>query len=113
MLQSGHYAPVASFMYDRMGAAHHDVNDEAIDRILAELDGPLDDEHPDVSIVHETGWGLSAFQSGLLIWENVEDDDEPRHMRPVPRAVVRDLFRLVAAGDLDALEAEPWQPGYG
>ena len=63
-------------MYDRMGASHHELDDEAPDRIFAELDEPLDDEHPNVSIEHESGWGLSAFQSGLLVWENVEDDGE-------------------------------------
>lgn len=72
-------------MRDRMGASQDEVDDEAIDRIIAELDDPPDDEHPDVSIEHESGWGLSAFQSGLLVWESVEGDSEPRHMSAVPR----------------------------
>lgn len=100
-------------MHDRMGAAHQEVDSRAIDRVLAELDDPRDDEHPDVSIEHESGWGLSAFQSGLLVWENVEGDVEPRHMPSVPRDRVRELFRRVAAGDLEAVESEPWLPGYG
>lgn len=102
---------VTSFLTDRMGASHQRVDDEAIDRILAELDEPLDDEHPDVSIEHESGWALSAFQSGAVIWENVEDESEPRHMTHVPRGRVRELFRRLAAGDLEAVEAEPWSPG--
>lgn len=104
---------MASFMYDRMGASHREVDDDAIDRILAELEEPRDDEHPDVSIEHESGWGLSAFQSGLLVWENVEEDGGARHIRAVPRDHVRDLFRRVAAGEIDVVEAEPWLPGYG
>src|SRR4051812_48452962 len=40
--------------------------------LLAELDGPEDDEHPDVWIDHESGWGLSSFSSGLPVWENSE-----------------------------------------
>jgi hypothetical protein len=100
-------------MHDRMGASHGEVDDTSIDRVLAQLDDPPDDEHPDVSIHDESGWGLSAFQSGALVWENVEEDGEPRHMTAVPRDHVRHLFRCVAAGDLTAVEAEPWLPGYG
>jgi hypothetical protein len=96
-----------------MGASHPQTDDGAIDRVLAELDDPLDDEHPDVAIEHESGWALSAFQSGLLVWGNVEDDCEPRHMRDVPRAQVREYFRCVAAGDLAFVEAAPWLAGYG
>ena len=99
-------------MSDRTGASHLDVDDEEIDRILDELDGPVDEEHPNVSISHESGWGLSAFQSGAVVWENVEGDDEPRHMSAVPRDRVRELFRRLAVGDIDAVEAEPWLPGY-
>src|SRR5262245_22707350 len=104
---------MASFLYDRMGASHRDVDDNAIDRVVGELDDPRGDEHPDVSINHESGWAVSAFQSGLVVWENVEEDVEPRHMAAVPRSRVRELFRHIAAGDLDSVEAEPWQPGYG
>jgi hypothetical protein len=104
---------VASFIiHDRMGASHYEVDDDAIDRVLGELDDPVDDRHP-VSIEHVSGWVLSAFQSGLVVWENAEEDGEPRHMRAVSRDRVRELFRHVAAGDLDPAEAELWQPGYG
>lgn len=81
--------------------------------MLAELDGPEDDEHPDVALTHESEWCLSAFPGGLLVWENVEEDDEPRHMRNVARADVRRLWLALAAGDLETIEAEPWLPGYG
>lgn len=55
--------------------------------MLAELDGPVNDDHPDVSRSHESEWCLSAFPSGLLIWEDVEEDDEPRHLADVRRAL--------------------------
>ena len=99
-------------MHDRTGASHRQVDDDVIDRVVAELDDPGDDEHPDVAIEHESGWGLSAFQTGLLVWEDVEDGGEPRHMKDVSRARVRELFRRVADGDLESIEAEPWLPGY-
>jgi hypothetical protein len=56
--------------------------------LVAELDAYEDDEHPDIAVSHESGWTLSAFPSGLLVWENVYADDEddsspaaPRHLR--------------------------------
>lgn len=43
-----------------------------IKNVLDELDEPLDPEHPDVALSHESGWTLPAFSGGLVIWENVE-----------------------------------------
>ncbi|HWE16756.1 MAG TPA: hypothetical protein VG758_06165 [Hyphomicrobiaceae bacterium] len=90
--------------------------------ILQELDIETDDfEHPDVSLKHETEWCLSAFLSGLLIWENADgvpadDDPDPegkpaRHMKGVSRQKVLELWLKLAAGDIAAVEAEPWLPG--
>lgn len=103
---------MACWINDRMGASHNEVDEELIDRILAELDGDEDDEHPEVSIQDESGWSLGAFAGGLLVWENVESD-EPRHMTAVPRSRVKALFICVAEGDLTSVEAEDWVPGYG
>jgi hypothetical protein len=73
-----------------------------------------DEEHPDVALKHETEWCLSAFPSGLLIWENVEaEESNPRHMPCVPREKVLDLWVKLAQGDVAAVEAEPWLRGYG
>ena len=85
---------------------------EAVGALLAELDAGDDAEHPDVAIAHESGWTLSAFPSGLVVWENVEDG-EPRHLAGVSRERVRAMFDALAAEDLDAVEAQEWQPGYG
>ncbi len=93
---------------------------ERLGEILQELDIETEDfEHPDVSLKHETEWCLSAFLSGLLIWENVGDaseDDDPegdpvRHMKGVSRQKVLELWLKLAAGDTAAVEAEPWLPG--
>jgi len=80
--------------------------------VLAELDAE-DSEHPDVALVHESGWALSAYGSGLLVLENVEGDEEPKHMRNVARPEVAELWSLLATGDLQALESRQWLPGYG
>lgn len=82
-------------------------------RILGELDGPADPEHPDVSLVHESGWALSAFPNGLLVWENAEWDGPPRHRTRVPRLDVERLWRALAAGEIAVVEAYGWDPGYG
>ena len=95
---------------------------ERLREILQELDIETEDfEHPDVSLKHETEWCLSAFLSGLLIWENVggaPKDDDPvsedqptRHIKGVSRQTVLELWLKLAAGDIAAVEAEPWLPG--
>jgi hypothetical protein len=84
-----------------------------LDGVLSELDGPEDAEHPDVALSHETGWTLSAFPRGLLVFQNVESDDEPRNLQRVPRSEVRRLWLALAEGRLDVVEPQPWQPGYG
>ncbi|MGW4820100.1 hypothetical protein ACWEP4_14085 [Streptomyces sp. NPDC004227] len=76
------------------------------------LDGlaDADDEHPDVSLSHESGWSLSAFAGGLLLWENTEDDSVvPGQMHAVSREEVLRLFELLAAGGIAAIETLPWQ----
>jgi hypothetical protein len=98
---------------NRQGASYVNPTIETIDRVLEELDGIDDIEHPDVSLSHEGGWTLSAFPSGLVVWENVEGDTEPRHRRGVSRAEVRRPWLLLAAGDNSAVEAHTWDQGYG
>jgi hypothetical protein len=87
----------------------------SVDRMreaLAELDGDDDDEHPSVSLSHESEWTLSAFPDGLVIWENVEED-VARHMLHVSREQVLTLWIKLAEGQIDEIESEPWLPGYG
>jgi hypothetical protein len=117
-VRAGWWATMLSMGYavvDRMGAYTRNAGLDEIDRVLSELDGPPDDEHPDVSLIHESEWCLGAFPSGLLVWENVDAHDTigPRHMLAVPREKVRQLWLALAAGDLPSIEAEPWRPGYG
>lgn len=80
--------------------------------VLAELDGEDDDEHPNVSLVHESAWTMSAFPDGLVIWENA-DADIARHMLQVSRAKVLELWTQLADGQIDTIEREPWIQGYG
>ena len=94
----------------RWGAAESNPSEDRLREILAELDVD-DSEHPDASLTHETEWSLSAFQSGLLMWENLEEG-EPRHMTGVSRGQVRELWLLLSRGDIAGVDAQPWLPGY-
>ena len=78
---------------------------------LAELDVE-DIEHPDVALIHESGWCLGAYPSGLLVWENLESG-EPSHMCGVSRDRVLELWQRLSRGELAEIESEPWKAGYG
>ena len=88
--------------------AHARWADELLDELAAATD-----EHPDVAAVHESGWSLSVFASGLIIWENVEEDSVPRHGRGLERASIVELLHALARGDIDTIERTDWRPGYG
>jgi len=80
--------------------------------LLDELSA-ADREHGDVVVVHEdTGWSLSAHRDGRVVFENLSIGGE-RHMKPVPRERVLDLWRRLIDGDVDGVLQEPWQSGYG
>ncbi|WBB89963.1 hypothetical protein [Verrucosispora sp. WMMC514] len=93
--------------------AMEDYTPGKVPELVAELDAYVDDEHPDVSVSHDSGWTLSAFPSGLVVWENLEDDDTPRHLRDVTRAQLAELMTHCGEGHLDQLERLPWREGYG
>ena len=91
------------------GEMEADPSAERIDALIAELE-QVDPEHPDIAISDETGWTLSAFPDGRVLWENVEDaDTPPRWMRGVQREHLRRLFGQLADGDVAAVDSEPWE----
>jgi len=91
---------------NRNGEDERDPPPERLDDLVRELDGPADDEHPDVSVTHESGWSLSGFPSRLVIWENVEEPAAPeRRVEGVTRDQVRQLFDAVARGDVAFVES--------
>ena len=73
-----------------------------------------DEEHTSVSLTHESEWNLGAYGGGLLIWENLEtEDNEPRHMKDVSKERMLELWRKLAHGRIEEINKEPWLPGYG
>jgi hypothetical protein len=72
-----------------------------------------DREHGDVTVVHEeTGWSLSAHRDGRVVFENLSTGGE-RHMKPVPRERVLELWQRLVEGDVEGVLGEPWRSGYG
>jgi len=93
------------------GDSEVDVPIDKLPELYDELSG-ADDEHTDVSLTHESEWCLSAFKSGLLVWENVAGDGEPKHMRDVASEKTLSLWKLLANGEIQEIEKENWQQGY-
>jgi hypothetical protein len=86
---------------------------DALPALIAELDG-ADGEHTDVSIQDESGWGLSAYATGLVIWENVEGDaGAEQQMTDVSRDEMVEMFTDIATGNIEAVSARPWMPRHG
>jgi hypothetical protein len=95
----------------RMGQMETDPPLNRLRELVAELD--VDDpEHPDIAVSHESGWTLRAYPDGLVVWENAGEDDEPRHVRNLPRQRVVELFLALAQGEIAAVEQEAWSRGY-
>jgi hypothetical protein len=99
------------FVETRWGGSERAPSVPRMREILDELDRS-DPEHPDVWLTHESGWTLTAYESGLVVWQNPELDTQPRHLTGLAREVVLALWIQLSRGDLGALEAQPWQPGH-
>ena len=98
------------YVTDRWGGSDENPSIEQMKKILESLD-INDDEHPDVSLEHDSGWCLSAFPSGLVIWEHLELRN-PKHMRGVLRNKVLEMWIKLSHGEIESINSEPWQLGY-
>jgi hypothetical protein len=68
----------------RWGSDDHEPTVARLRVILGQLDAE-DDEHPSVSLTHESELHLAAYPGGLLIWETAETAESSRHTNDVPR----------------------------
>ncbi len=97
----------------RMGDTEEEPPLDSLSALYDELEYE-DEEHPDVSLTHESEWNLGAYGGGLLIWENLETtNNEVRHMKNVSKEKVLELWRKLAEGKIDEINREAWLPGYG
>jgi hypothetical protein len=62
--------------------------------------------------VHEdSGWCMSAHRDGRLVLGHLGKGGE-RHMMPVTKQHVLELWIRLIDGDIDGLLSEPWKQGY-
>jgi hypothetical protein len=90
------------------GEMDRDPPVESLPELVGELDS-ADPEHGDVAIADESGWTLTAYPDGRLLWEDVEEGDEELELTDVSREEMVRLFGLVARGDLQAVHDLPWK----
>ena len=96
----------------RYGEMERNPNRTAFVALLQELDqGPEDKEHGSVGVTHESEWDISVARGGYVTFENLEENS-PRHMLNIGKCKIIELWSLLADGDLEAIEREPWEPGY-
>jgi hypothetical protein len=95
-----------------MGESSLDTPLESLAAVYDELSNS-DVENTDVSLTHESEWCLSAFSSGLLVWENVAGEGEPKHMKGVAKEKVIELWKSLSAGSISDIDQEEWLSGYG
>jgi hypothetical protein len=100
------------------GVLHMDgsgENDPPIESLSALYDELLlaDIEHPNVSAIHdESGWCLSAYRDGGLIFGQLGDSSSERHLTGVSKERVLELWKLLIHGEVDRILSEPWKAGY-
>lgn len=82
-------------------------------RLIDQLDGAEDIEHPDVAVSHESGWTVSLFRSGTIIFENVEDRESPHVHVSANRDEQLIAAAVVASGRPNLIADWPWLPGNG
>jgi len=101
------------FVYHRYGACESEPPLSSLPTLLDELDDrPEDEEHISVSLVHESEWSLGIHRGGYVCFENVESDDEPRHMTGLSREKILELLQALSKGDVASLDTEAWERGY-
>jgi len=86
---------------------------ESLPNLYGEL-STADREHGDVAVVNDDlGWCMSAHRDGRLVFEQLGTRGATaRHMMPVAKELVLELWKRLIDGDIDSLLKEPWKPGY-
>ena len=100
------------FVQTRWGDSEDTPTEARMREILAELD-TSDPEHPDTWLSHESGWTLSIFEGGLVVWENPELEEGPRYQQHVSRDEALRMWLFLSRGAFDQIESLLWTEGYG
>lgn len=94
----------------RWGDSEDQPSEVKMREVLRELD-VQDAEHPDCWLTHESGWTLAVFESGLIVWENLETEGTARHQVHCTRERAMSLWLKLARGEISAINQEPWKQG--
>jgi hypothetical protein len=88
------------------------MDDGALEDLPGLLDelADADDEHPDISVQHESGLSLSVFGGWRLVLEDLETGTDPAWLSTEDRGAVLAVMEQVARGDAGA--GLTWEPGY-
>jgi hypothetical protein len=107
----------AFFILHRWGKSERSIDITSLELLVEELDSPQsasDDEHVSVSVRLPNGCSISAYRSGLVLFENVEDlSVDPRHIRVKSRKEARELMELLVSDKRQELEQQRWEIGNG
>ena len=82
--------------------------------LVALLDEPefLDKEHPDLSLIHDaSGWSLTLFPSGNVVWENLDDEAGAATLTGVSRNRAYELWLMLSRGEIEQLKRQGWRAG--
>ncbi|GAA2514339.1 hypothetical protein [Streptomyces longisporus] len=97
------------FMNNIMGESIDEPDEAMIREVLTELQD-TDNEHFDVSLVHESGWSLSIYPDKALVWENVNDDGtRPRELTLDSWESVIDVVLKLSRGEISAVRSLNWR----
>ena len=93
------------------------ISDAMIADLLSELDVDRDDvEHGDVWLSESlSAWTLGVFAGDrhLIVLDNTDPGGDAFPRADVSRQDAFALLRRVANGEMAAIRAETWYPGYG
>ena len=80
--------------------------------LYAEL-ADADPDHPDVSITLPSEWSLGVLPRGRVCLEHLSDRAvQPVGMEGLSDDAILALMEMMVRGDLEAVRAQPWTPGY-
>lgn len=99
------------FIRSVFGDDERDPPLERLEKLYAEKDDG-DEEHFGVSVIHETEWCLTLQPNNTLIWENLEDGSNPRHLDNVTKEKVLELWTKLTRDEIEEIHKEPWLEGY-
>jgi len=92
-------------------AAHGQTADQpSVQRQLEELRHLIEQQQKTIGELQSRVQALQGQETEMH--QSVQQDSEARHMRGISRERAVELMQALSRGDLDAIEREPWQPGY-